>query len=454
MPSAAPKSGDRRVVNPAHWVSPGTSDEIALAHDVRAFVVRGLRPGPIVWAWAPRGDDDPSMAQALGELRDTLSPRELKGAVGLLPGGPAPPIGFEARQYPWAGPVRALSHEAAAVVMLESMLPGYRAAPHVALDLDDRPSRSVARGLGARFMTPHVVTPEPNRTIVTAPHVVWVDGEYQRLEREVVDRAHAALCSLLMSLGMIPAFHGKARESGLRVVVRGVAELDAEPGMVEPVVQPGGILRAGEVAAWVGQPGLRTRRALRAPASGVVLYARAGHHTGGRILGIGKLSRSLPKLTAAARAAANHHLPPPSDPDVVDVGWCERISLPELGVRRLDAKIDTGARTSALHVAAIHAAGADEDGRPLVDIEILGDGARGRTHLVRVPIVEYTQVRDSGGHAERRPVIETLLRLGPISRRVRVSLTGRRDMVFAMLVGRTALDSGGRVIPSRRFLLG
>jgi hypothetical protein len=448
------------VNNPAHWVSPGISDEIQLAHDVRAFVVRGARPGPIVWAWAPRGDDDPSMAQALCELRDTLLPRELKGAIGLLPAGPSPPIGLEVRraggkraslvpeQYPWAGPVRALCQDAAAVVLLESMLPGYRAAPHVALDLDDRPSRAVARGMGARFMTPHVVTPEPNRAIVTAPHVVWLDGEYQRLEREVVDRARGALASLLRSLGMIPSGHGLARESGgLRVMVRGVAEIDAEPGLVEPAVAPGAILRAGEVAAWVGAPGLRTRRALRAPTNGVVLYARSGQHTGGRILGIGKLSRSLPKLTGAATAAA------PRAHELVDVGWCERVSLPELGVRKLEAKIDTGAKTSALHVAAIHAAGADDDGRPLVDIEIL-DGGRGRTHLVRVPIVEYTKVRDSGGHAERRPVIETLLRLGPISRRVRVSLTARHDMVFAMLVGRTALDSGVRVIPSRRFLLG
>jgi len=104
-------------------------------------------------------------------------------------------------------------------------------------------------------------------------------------------------------------------------------------------------------------------------------------------------------------------------------------------------------------VAAIHAAGADEDGRPVVDIEIPG-GPRGRTHLVRVPVVEYTRVRDSSGRQGRRPVIETLLRLGPISRRVRVSLAGRGEMSFPMLIGRTALDAGVRVHPARRFILG
>ena len=55
------------------------------------------------------------------------------------------------------------------------------------------------------------------------------------------------------------------------------------------------------------------------------------------------------------------------------------------------------------------------------------------------PVVEYAHVKDSGGHTERRPVIETLLRMGDRGWRVRVTLTDRGDMRFPMLVGRTAL---------------
>ena len=92
-------------MNPVELVPPGERGEIMLAHDLRASVVRGATPGPIVWAWAPRGEADPSMAQALGELRDRLNPSALTGSVGFLVEGPPPPLPRE--RYPWAGPIKA-----------------------------------------------------------------------------------------------------------------------------------------------------------------------------------------------------------------------------------------------------------------------------------------------------------------------------------------------------------
>ena len=76
------------------------------------------------------------------------------------------------------------------------------------------------------------------------------------------------------------------------------------------------------------------------------------------------------------------------------------------------------------------------------------------TRALRVVVVEYAHVKDSGGHTERRPVIETLLRMGNRGWRVRVTLTDRGDMRFPMLVGRTALGPDMRVHPTRRFLDG
>ena len=426
-------------MNPVELVPPGERGEIRLAGELRAWVVRGVRPGPIVWAWAPRGLSDPSMAQAVGELRDRLHPEELPGAVGLLPDGPPPPIDREA--YPWAAPIRAISSGAAAVVLLESMLPGYQAAAHVALDLDDKPSRAIARGLGASYLAPHLVTPPPNRAIVTAPTVVWLDGESERLERAVIDRAGRALRSLLATLGMIDEL---PIEPPVRVVLKAIADVDAGgAGLVEPVVTPGALVRLGEVAAYLGEPGLYGRRALCAPATGVVLYARSGQLTGGSVVGIGKLKRALPSVMRTHASAK-------AEPAWIEIGWCERVALPELGVT-LKAKIDTGARSSALHVVSMREAGVSPAGRPLLDLEV--PAGRGRSRPVRVEVIEHTQVRDSGGHAERRPVIETVLRLGGLERRVRVTLTFRGDMRFPMLVGRTALAPEFRIHPTRRFLL-
>ena len=63
-------------------------------------------------------------------------------------------------------------------------------------------------------------------------------------------------------------------------------------------------------------------------------------------------------------------------------------------------------------------------------------------------------VRDTSGRMERRPVIETALRLGPLKKRIAVTLTNRGDMLFPMLIGRTALGAGVVVDPTRRYLLG
>ena len=138
--------------------------------------------------------------------------------------------------------------------------------------------------------------------------------------------------------------------------------------------------------------------------------------------------------------------------DKTRVGWVEYVALPGLGVERLKAKIDTGARTSALHVArmkTVDTAGGPHR-RPILEITV-PSGRRGkRPQAVRA----FAMVRDTSGRTERRPVIETALRLGPIERRIAVTLTNRGDMLFPMLIGRTALGAGVVVDPTRRYLLG
>jgi hypothetical protein len=220
------------------------------------------------------------------------------------------------------------------------------------------------------------------------------------------------------------------------------------PGLVEPVVEPGSLVRLGEVAAYAGAPGARSRVALRAPATGVVLWVRAGQLLGGPVVGIGKLRRALASVmrTHKENDASAQNRDASASNSMIDIGWCERVSLPALGIERLKAKIDTGARTCALHV---HSMRETADGS--WEIELGSES--GRTRKLTVEVREFSTVRDSRGRLERRPVIETPLELGGVEKRVRISLTHRGDMIFPMLIGRTALGPEFRIHPSRRFLL-
>jgi hypothetical protein len=421
--------------NPALLVGPGESGPLDLMRGVRAHVVRGDEPGPIVWAWTPRGDGDPSLQQALAELRDRLSPQRMRGAVGLLLDGPPPPLGHES--YPWAELVRAIAHDSDALVLLSSLPVGFEAAPHIELDVSSTVARKVARALGARFVAPESVPLQ--RALVGPAAVSWIDGESERLTRAVIDRAADALGSLCGTLGITD---DPPAAPDVRVVLKTIVPVDAGgPGLVEPVVTAGELVARGQPVAYAGAPGTRARRTLRAPVNGVVLWLRSGQVLAGDVMGIGRLSSALPKLQKA-------RLPAPSG-GTFDVGWCENVSLPELGVK-LRAKIDTGARSCALHVTSMQEIGFDDDGNVLMDIAL--PDARGRSRSLRVVVAEYAHVKDSSGHISRRPVIETLMALGARAWRVRVTLTDRGDMRFPMLVGRTALTADMRVNPARRYL--
>lgn len=135
------------------------------------------------------------------------------------------------------------------------------------------------------------------------------------------------------------------------------------------------------------------------------------------------------------------------------VGWREWVRLPRLGVGRLKAKIDTGARTSALH--ATHIEALDRDGHPWVQFRVYDDH-RNPAHFVVVTarLCDVRSVRNSGGIQDERPVIQTEILLGRLAFRAELTLVERTDMVFPMLLGRTALRTAGvQVDPARSFLM-
>lgn len=120
------------------------------------------------------------------------------------------------------------------------------------------------------------------------------------------------------------------------------------------------------------------------------------------------------------------------------LGWREWIGFPALGIPRIKAKIDTGARTSALH--AFRVKPFLRNGQQWVRFAI--HPVQGDTENVvecETPVKEQRVVRDSGGHEEMRYVIETEIQVGEDLIHAEVTLTDRDSMIFRVLLGRTAL---------------
>jgi hypothetical protein len=135
------------------------------------------------------------------------------------------------------------------------------------------------------------------------------------------------------------------------------------------------------------------------------------------------------------------------------LGWRECVALPAFGVDALLVKVDTGARTSALHVLSEEIFLRDGAGwvRFLLDDAVPGVAGR----WLEAPVADRRVVTDSGGRGRPRVFIRTRLAL-PDGRawEIEVNLTERGDMQFPMLLGRSALPRGSLVAPGRSFLLG
>ncbi|HXH02365.1 MAG TPA: RimK/LysX family protein [Candidatus Competibacteraceae bacterium] len=137
----------------------------------------------------------------------------------------------------------------------------------------------------------------------------------------------------------------------------------------------------------------------------------------------------------------------------VQLGWREWLSLPALGVPALKAKVDTGARTSALHVFELGTC--YEHGRRLAVFRL--HPLQKRTDIVvecKAEMVDERWVRNPGGQLECRPVIITPMRIGTLEWSIEITLTNRDDMLFRMLLGRTALAGRCLIDPAYSYLQG
>ncbi|HEY9763331.1 MAG TPA: ATP-dependent zinc protease [Trichocoleus sp.] len=137
------------------------------------------------------------------------------------------------------------------------------------------------------------------------------------------------------------------------------------------------------------------------------------------------------------------------------IGWREWVALPELGITGIKAKIDTGARSSAIHAFDVEVF--QQQGKKMVRFKV-HPLQRDSICVVagEVPLLDERVVRNSGGHGQLRAVIETSVNIGGQVWPIELTLTNRDVMGFRMLLGRQAIrhrflvDSGRSYLQSSR----
>lgn len=143
----------------------------------------------------------------------------------------------------------------------------------------------------------------------------------------------------------------------------------------------------------------------------------------------------------------------PDKNQLLTLGWREWVALPDLGLPAIKVKVDSGARTSALH--AFYTEKYQLDSVDMVKFLIHPIQKNYDFHVeCHAPIIDFREVIDSGGLKEMRYVIETCIVIGTVSWPIELNLTNRDTMRFRMLLGRRAIEARAVIDPVASYLNG
>jgi hypothetical protein len=147
------------------------------------------------------------------------------------------------------------------------------------------------------------------------------------------------------------------------------------------------------------------------------------------------------------------HQPGLQIPRPLLAGWKEFVDFPDWKIRHVRAKVDTGARTSALGALRYDVMNAGGRGLWMRMWLALYPKHPDRIAVIEVPVLHMVVVANSSGFREERPLIETQIHLGPIRKLIRLTVTNRSAMRFRMILGRQALTDDFVVDVSKKYLL-
>jgi len=132
-----------------------------------------------------------------------------------------------------------------------------------------------------------------------------------------------------------------------------------------------------------------------------------------------------------------------------EIGWLELVDLPDLKIKKIKAKIDTGASLSTLHARNLRIR--KKEGVKFIYFDIPPFPGKKKIRIRKGELLGYRRIKSSDGVVEKRPYMKTTIKLDGIIKKIEITLTDRTNMEFHMLVGRKALGKRWNVDPSKSF---
>jgi hypothetical protein len=136
---------------------------------------------------------------------------------------------------------------------------------------------------------------------------------------------------------------------------------------------------------------------------------------------------------------------------MTEIGWCELVDIPSLGLDKIHGKMDTGASTSSIHATRVKPF--EKEGRQWVEFSF-HPSTKDHIRRLQAPVVEKRNVRSSNGKQQLRYVIEAQFCLGNVSWKGQLTLANRGSMAFPVLIGRRGLRRGFLVNSKKKWMLG